>query len=84
MTHKFTKVKVVVLCSNAEGMPEFHTCTPEVTQAQIDEGEHYQLAIDNAEDNGYEGPLIAFDATDPAAKQLGEVFAWLQGAIGSR
>ncbi len=69
--------KLVVLCTNSEGAPEFHTCSPQVTQEQIDTGEHYTLAKENAEYNGYIGPMIAFDKTDPAAKQLGEILAWL-------
>ena len=32
---------------------------PEVTQGEIDEGEHYELAKDNARDNGYEGDCLA-------------------------
>lgn len=70
--------KVVVLCSNSEGAPEFHTCRPEVTSAQIEAGEHYELAKENAEFNSYSGPMLAFDALDPAAKQLENVAAWLK------
>jgi hypothetical protein len=73
-----TRVKVVVLCTNAEGAPEFHTCTPEVTPTQIKEGEHYERARENAEHNGYEGPFIAFDATDAAGEMMAEVAKWLQ------
>ena len=36
-----------------------------------------QRAIENAESNGYEHPMLAFDAHDPAAKQLGELLAWI-------
>lgn len=69
-------VKVVVLCLNSEGMPEFYTCTPECTPDDVEQGKHYVLAKESAEDQGYD-PVIAFDATDPAAKQLGEILAWL-------
>jgi hypothetical protein len=62
--------KVVVLCTNSEGAPEFHSCAPEVTEEQLEAGEHYTLARENAEFNGYREPMIAFDANDPAAKQL--------------
>ncbi|ABM97002.1 hypothetical protein [Methylibium petroleiphilum] len=70
-------VKVIVLCRNSEGAPEFHTCAPECTEDQVENGEHYELAKENAGFNGYEEPMIAFDANDPAARQLGEVLAWL-------
>lgn len=70
-------IKVIVLCTNSSGEQEFHTCTPEVTVAQAEGGEHYNLAKENAADNGYVEPMIAFDASEPAAKQLGEVLAWI-------
>lgn len=69
--------KVIVLCINSEGAPEFHTCTPAVTQEQMEQGRHYELAKENAADNGYEEPMMAFDENDPAAKQLGDMLIWL-------
>lgn len=77
MTTELKNVKVVVLCTNSNGEPEFHTCTPSVTPAQMADGEHLNLAKENAEDNGYEHPMIAFEATSPAAKQLGDILVWL-------
>ncbi len=69
-------VKMVVLCRNSEGAPEFHTCAVEVTPTQRASGDHYEMAEDNAVDNGYE-PQFAFEENDPAAKQMGEIHAWL-------
>lgn len=69
--------KVVVLCRNSDGEPEFHTCTPGVTHAQKIEGKHYEMAMENAADQGYDEPMVAFDKTDAAAKQLAEVWTWL-------
>lgn len=69
--------KVVVLCTNSEGSPEFHTCSPEVSRSQYVEGEHLEMAMDNARSNGYGAPMSAFDSTDPAARQLGEILAWI-------
>jgi hypothetical protein len=70
---------------NSEGAPEFHTCSPEVTQDQLDAGRHYYLAKENAADNGYSEPMIAFDATDPAARQMGDIMVWqLEGSVASR
>jgi hypothetical protein len=77
MTQETKHVKVVVLGTNSNGEPEFHTCTPEVTQTEIDNGEHYELAKENAAENGYQEPMIAFDHADSAARQLGEVLAWI-------
>lgn len=69
--------KVVVLCTNSAGAPEFHTCSPEVTHQQMLDGVHYELAKENAGFNGFEPPMIAFDALDPAARQLGEILIWI-------
>jgi hypothetical protein len=77
MSAQTSPVKVVVLATNSEGSPEFCTCTVNVTSAQYDEGEHYDLAKEKAEAEGYEAPMIAFDARDQAARQLGEVLAWI-------
>lgn len=74
---KTTHVKVIVLCQNSEGAPEFHSCDPAVTEEQRAAGEHYDLAKENAGFNGYSEPMIAFDATDPAAKQLAMLTTWL-------
>lgn len=70
-------IKMIVLCTNSNGSPEFYTCSPEVTQEQIDKGEHYELAKENAKYNGYTEPMIAFDSRDAAARQLGEILAWI-------
>jgi len=69
--------KVVVLCINSEGASEFHTVSPGVTQQEMDDGLHYEKAKENAAYNGFEEPMMAFDSTDPAAKQLGEVLSWM-------
>ena len=71
-------VSVIVLCHNSEGAPEFHTCTVEVTELEYADGIHYQGAKENAEHNGFVGPMVAFDASDPAGQQLGEMLAWLK------
>ncbi|WP_018079315.1 hypothetical protein [Thiobacillus denitrificans] len=64
------KIKVFVLCKNASGEPIFHAVELEVTQAEYDNGEHYEKAIEDAEEEGYEPPFEAFDQNDPAAKEL--------------
>lgn len=74
---KLTRVKVVVVCKESDGAPAFHTVDLEVPEADYQAGKHYELAIENAEYNGYDGPMIAFDQNDFAAKQMGEVLAWL-------
>lgn len=73
---EFLYPKVIVLCKNSEGAAEFFTCTPEATRAQLEEGDHLELAKECAEDNGYE-PVMAFDQSDPAAMQMAGVVRWL-------
>lgn len=70
-------VKVTVLCTNSDGAPEFHTCSQYCTPDEIYEGVHYALAKENAEFNGYEAPMIAFDVKDPAAHQMSGVHEWM-------
>ena len=72
--------KVIVLCTNANGAAEFHSCTPEVTADQLRAGEHYALAKENARFNGFTEPMIAFDAEDPAAKQLESLAGYVRRA----
>jgi len=48
---------------------------PDVTQEQIDDGEHYEFAVQAAEDLGYE-PVRAFDANDSAAAKLSEMASY--------
>lgn len=69
-------VKVVVLCNGGDG-PVIHTCEVRVTDSQKKNGDHYTLAKENAEDNGFEEPMMAFDAEDPAATQLASASVWL-------
>jgi hypothetical protein len=77
---KVVNPKVVVLCMDANGEPTFYTVAPECTLKQVADGEHYERAKNNAREDFYEDPMIAFDATDPAARQLleGKVGGWLK------
>ena len=70
---KYLLYPVIVCIQQSDGAPAFHVCTPEVTQAQIDDGDHYEMAIQNARDLGYKGEAVVFDMTDPAASQLGQL-----------
>lgn len=77
MSDKKTRLRVIVLCSNSNGEPEFHSCMPEVTESEKRDGVHYERAKENAQWSGFAPPMIAFDGTDPAAKQLGDLHLWL-------
>lgn len=69
--------KVIVLCINSDGSPELHSCEVQVSSQQRDDGEHYELAKQNAGFNGYVKPMIAFDVSDEASRQLPGIAHWL-------
>ena len=77
-------IRVIVLCENSEGVPEFHSCSIDVTQAQYVQGEHYVLAKENAEHNGYSGLMCAFDEKDVASRQLFDLAKWIGTAPVSK
>lgn len=54
------KIKVVVACTNASGIPELLVISLKVTEDQIKEGEHYDMASEKATLLGYE-PKLCFD-----------------------
>lgn len=72
--------KVVVLCFSRIG-PTFFTCEVRCTDEEVFQGDHYDKAKTQAEAQGYEEPMLAFDATDPAASQVDQVQAWLRGGV---
>lgn len=60
-------VRVVVLAGDADGAPAFVLRTLNVTSDQYENGEHYDLAMAAAAEEGYEAPMAAFDEHDNAA-----------------
>lgn len=64
------RIKLIVLATNSEGAPEFYRCTMKVLQEQYDNGDHYDLAKEEAASEGYKEPMIAFDENDQAATQF--------------
>jgi len=71
------QIKVAILCSNANGSPEFVWRTVTVYQEQYDAGAHYDRAMAMAEANGYKTPMVAFDENDDAARQLENMMKFL-------
>lgn len=74
--------QVVVVCMDSNGAPTMYTCAPECTPEEVADGDHLRKARENAAEDFYEEPMIAFDATDPAALQImsGDVAKWLRPA----
>jgi hypothetical protein len=63
-------MRVFVLGTNASGEAEFFITDVVVSEGEYSLGIHYDKAIEQAESSGYEGPFIAFDENDRAAKQI--------------
>jgi len=68
-------VKVVVAATNANGEPDFYWCKVDCSDQEYNEGWHYAMARDAAEENGYEGEMVVFDEHDPP-KPLFNMFNW--------
>jgi hypothetical protein len=68
-------IKCVVACLNAEGASDFYFCKVECRQEQYDNGEHYNIAENQAWSEGYEGPMVTFDEND-GPNFLFEHFVW--------
>ncbi len=61
MSKKSRTLTMAVACVNASGVPVVNVCTVAVTGQQYRLGEHYDKARAKCEENGYEGPFVAFD-----------------------
>jgi len=58
------KIRCVVSCRACDGTPDFFATTVEVDQDGYDEGEHYELAKEEAEEEGFEDVGIVYDEND--------------------
>lgn len=67
---------MAVLCESSQGIPEIRTFELPVADVDMDEGEHYEVAIERAVAEGYGGKMVAFDEHDHAARHLFETAAW--------
>ena len=62
---KDMKKEIVALaCTCSDGSPTLVTYEVEVSQNQYDLGYHYDIAIDKAKDDRYEGPFVPFDCAE--------------------
>ncbi|WP_286241150.1 hypothetical protein [Neptuniibacter halophilus] len=52
---------IFVACKNANGEADMFVCTLDVTESDVDLGNHYDLAEQEAVESGYEGPFVCFD-----------------------
>lgn len=57
------KIRCVVAATSTVG-PDFFGCEITCTEAQYDNGEHYECAADLACDAGYDSTCVVFDEND--------------------
>jgi len=74
------QIKVVTACQGCNG-PMFTACIVECTQAQYEDGQHYEAVESQHEGEGFDGPFVHFDENDGPA-WLFEQFDWSAGAAG--
>lgn len=72
--------KVVVACVNASGQADLVPYVVRCTDDQIDEGAHYVIATQAAEEDDYESPMVVFDHTDSHRGMFG-LFDWSSSDI---
>jgi hypothetical protein len=73
------RIRMTVLATNAEGSPDLFLTFVEATDLQYNEGQHYDMALARAEDEGYRAPMIAFYQNDAAADVLRHAAAFMEG-----
>jgi len=62
---KDMKTEIVALaCTAADGSPTLTTYKVGVTEEEYDLGYHYDIAIEQAKDDRYEGPFVPFDCAE--------------------
>ena len=69
-------VRMIVVCHNSNGEPDFYFCKVRCTFEEYNEGEHYALAHQKAQEKGYSGPFVTICEDDPSGKKLLNHFDW--------
>jgi len=72
-------IKCVVACMSSEGA-DFYFCKVKCAQDDYDNGVHYEIAEDAAEQDGYERPMVTFDEND-GPDWLFERFVWTSASV---
>jgi hypothetical protein len=73
------RIRMAVLATNAEGSPDLYLTFIEATDVQYNKGQHYDMALARAEDEGYRAPMIAFDQNGAAADVLRHAAEFMEG-----
>lgn len=73
------RIRMAVLAADAEGPPDLYLTFIEAADLQYNEGQHYDMALARAEDEGYRAPTIVFDQHDAAAAVLRHAAEFMEG-----
>jgi hypothetical protein len=74
--NKKTFIKCIVACVNANGEADVLQLKIHCNQDQIDLGQHYDAAQNEAMDQGYEAPMIIMDENEAGGKFLVPLLKW--------
>lgn len=69
------KIKCIVAATNSNGNPDFFPVIVQGTYEELNDGGHYGVAIDAAENAGYKSHL-AYDENDTVADPLFKNYDW--------
>jgi hypothetical protein len=72
-------IKTAVACRDANGIPTLYLTDVVTTREGYDEGEHYEIASAEAENERYDQADLVFDKNDMNADQWVEAFLHFHG-----
>ena len=58
------QIKCIVACRNSSGLPDFFPCLINCSQHSVNIGDHYQYAMQMADNNYYDKPMIVYSEND--------------------
>jgi hypothetical protein len=77
LAHELEHALVVVLCQTQEGVPHCYVSQTQISHQQAVFKKHYEFAKKAAEQQGFKGPMLAFDGSDVVAQQLRDALSVL-------
>jgi hypothetical protein len=75
------KIKCIVPAFNASGEPDFFFCIVECTEEQYNDGQHYKVAREEADSEGYEEVGLVYDERDSGGKAILNCFEWESATV---
>ena len=74
-------LNMIIAGRNSMGEPDLVFVRLQVTAEQVEAGDHYDLASSWAAEQGYEGPFVSFDPTDPGGATMQAHFNWETASV---